>query len=188
MSRVGIPSDNSIDLVTPGLLSSYEGATPTEFIENLHVLPNGNLLLSTFKSPGLLYILDPTTTEPQAKPVASFDDGITGLTGIVPLENGLYAVSSGLHTTFSFQRGSMKLFIVSLQLDKVVDSIPVPNTASMNGLAILPHNPLVVLSANSIDGRIFAINTHTREVSIMFEDAALGSSGWDKARSALVRG
>ncbi|KAI1660155.1 hypothetical protein F4813DRAFT_387023 [Daldinia decipiens] len=150
---------------------------PTEFIENVLVLPNGKLLLSTFKSPGPPYIPDPTATEPQAKPVASFDKGITGLTGIVPLENGLYAVSGGLHTSFSFQRGSMKLFTVSLQSGKVVDSIPVPDTATMNGLAILPYNPHVVLSADSIEGRIFAIDTHTREVSVIFENIDLGSSG-----------
>ncbi|RYP52643.1 hypothetical protein DL769_010634 [Monosporascus sp. CRB-8-3] len=147
---------------------------PSEFIENLHVLPNGNLLLSTMESKGLLYTLDPTEAQPQAEPVASFDSNATGLTGIVPLEGDLYAVSGGLHTSYAFKRGSMHLYIVSLQTGRVVDSIPVPDTATMNGLAALPHNPYILLSADSIDGRIFSIDTRTRKVSVMLEDPALG--------------
>ncbi|KAI1081849.1 hypothetical protein F5B20DRAFT_588017 [Whalleya microplaca] len=154
---------------------------PIEFIENLHVLPSESLLLSTIRSVGLLYTLDPTAAKPQAEQVATFDTNTTALTGIVPLDGDLYAVSGGLHTSYAFERGNMHLYIASLQTGTAVDSIPVPDTATMNGLAALPHNPYTVLSADSIDGRIFSINTRTRKVSVVLEDAALGPGNWNSS-------
>lgn len=148
---------------------------PTEFVENLHTLPNGHLLLSTMAS-SLLYTLDPKEANPQAKSVTDFGSNTTALTGIAPLDDNLYAVSGGLHTSFAFKRGSMNLYIVSLDKGTIVDSIPVPDTATMNGLASVPRNPHILLSADSIDGRILAINTRTRQVSVAFEDALLGPS------------
>lgn len=149
---------------------------PTEFVENLYVLPNGHLLLSTMESSDLLYTLDPTEVQPHARPVASFDSNTTALTGIVPLDCDLYAVSGGFHTSYAFEKGSMNLYIVSLEKGTVVDSIPVPDTATMNGLAAVPHNPHILLSADSIGGRIISIDTHTRKVCVVFEDALLGPS------------
>ncbi|OTA90722.1 hypothetical protein M434DRAFT_33391 [Hypoxylon sp. CO27-5] len=150
----------------------------TEFIENLHVLPNGQLLLTTMESPtGHLYTLDPKASEPQAKLVTSFDSNVTALTGIAPLpdcDGDLYAVSGGLHTSFAFEKGSMRVYIVSLKLGSVVDSIPVPDAATMNGMAALPHYPNLLVSADSISGRILSIDTRTHKVGVVMEDAALG--------------
>ncbi|KAJ3557171.1 hypothetical protein NPX13_g9982 [Xylaria arbuscula] len=146
---------------------------PTEFIENVHVLPNGNQLLSTIKSAGLLYTIDLGTSVTKAKQFAHFDDTATGLTGIVPLSSYLYAVGGGLHTSFAFERGSVHVYIVSLETGTVVDSIPVPDTATLNGMAAIPRNPGVILGADSIDGRIFSINTLTKEVKEVLRDSAL---------------
>jgi sugar lactone lactonase YvrE len=143
------------------------------FIENVHPLPSGDLLLSTIRSPGLLYTLDPTAAEPEPRQVTSFGDRITGLTGIVALSHDLFAVAGGLHTYFAFERGSMQLFIVSLEKRAIVDTIPVPDTATLNGMAALPFHPHIVLGADSIDGRIFSIDTHTRHVDIFLQHDAL---------------
>lgn len=151
---------------------------PTEFVENVNVLPNGTLLLTTMESPtGLLYMLDPTVANPQAKVVTTFDSNVTALTGIARLpgrDNDLYAVSGGLHTSFAFERGSMGVYIVSLKTGQVVDTIPVPDTATMNGMTALPLQPQILLSADSIEGRILSIDTRTRKVSVAIDDAVLG--------------
>ncbi|KAI1809289.1 hypothetical protein GGS20DRAFT_580825 [Poronia punctata] len=118
---------------------------PTVFIENIHVLPTGNLLLTTMEPPNLLYILDPNSPNPETKPAARFNSTVTGLTGIVPLDGDL---------------GSFHVYIVSLQTGSVVNSIPVPDTATLNGMAALPRNPHIILGADSIDKRIFTIDTH----------------------------
>lgn len=52
--------------------------------------------------------------DPEPKQVADFEDNITGFSGIVPLGGGHVAVCGGPHTSFAFERGSMHVFIVSL--------------------------------------------------------------------------
>lgn len=134
------------------------------------------------KSPtALLYTLDPKAAAPQAQPVATFDSRVTALTGISPLPERspgeeLYAVSGGLHTSFAFERGSMAVHIVSIPDGKVIDSIPVPDTATMNGMAALPRHPHILLSADSIDGRILTIDTQKREAGVLLQDDVLSPS------------
>ncbi|KAK8036951.1 hypothetical protein PG991_001265 [Apiospora marii] len=153
---------------------------PVEFVENLQTLSNGSLLLSTMESPtGFLYTLDPKAAVPQARLVTTFDRSVTALTGLSPLPGRpgeeLYAVSGGLHTSFAFEKGSMAVHIVSVNEGKVVDSIPVPDTATMNGMAALPRHPHILLSADSIDGRILSIDTQTRQVRVLLKHDLLGA-------------
>lgn len=150
-------------------------AFASTFIENLHVLSNGSILLSTLDSPGLLYTIDPNAATPVATQVADLPSfhNTTGLTGIASLGDDLYAITGGLHTSYAFEEGSMHVYIVSLQTNSVVDHIPVPNTASLNGLAALPSQPHTLLSADSIGGRIIRIDTRTKDVSVVIEDEAL---------------
>jgi hypothetical protein len=147
-------------------------AFPSTFIENIAVLADGTLLLSTLDSEGLLFTLDPNEPNPEPKPLGSFGDA-TGLSGIVPLDDDLVAVSGGVHSTFAFERGSMKVFIVSIKTRSVVDTIPFPDTAVMNGMTALPGSPTKLVSADSQDGRILLIDTVSKEVSVLIDDDAL---------------
>lgn len=107
-------------------------------------------------------------------------DGSTGLSCIAALGGGKYAISGGIHTSFNFQQGSMKVYVVSLPAQNVpaavIDSIPVPDTRMMNGMAALPVKSHIILSADSLGGRIIRVDTSTGEASIAFADAALGPS------------
>lgn len=157
---------------------------PSTFIENLHVLPNGELLLSTMDNEGLLYTLDPKDATPEPKQVVaprSFGN-TTGLSGIVPLGDDVYAVSGGLHTSFAFENDSMHVYMVDLRKGAVVDSIHVPGTTTMNGMAAVPRKPWKLLSGDSVGGRVLRIDTRTREVDVAIEDAAIGpadkNSSW----------
>ncbi|KAH8697264.1 hypothetical protein BGW36DRAFT_164629 [Talaromyces proteolyticus] len=145
------------------------------FIENLRVLPNGTLLLSTIVSPGLLYTLNPNANSRQAQQVTTFSSNITAVTGSARIPgHELYAVGGGLHTDYAFANNSMSLFVVSLATDSIVKTIPVPGTLTMNGLVALPNNPFTVLSADSIGGRILRIDTLKSAVDVAFADPALG--------------
>jgi len=83
-----------------------------------------------------------------------------------------------VHSQFIFANGSMQVYVVSLQgnCDSgiVLDSISVPDTQMLNGMAALPATPHVVLSAHSNGARIFPINTLTRAVDVTFADPLLG--------------
>lgn len=129
-------------------------AFESTFIENLHVLSNDKILLSTLESPGLLYTLNPKAEKPVATQVANLPSfhNITGVTGIVSLGDDLYAVSGGVHTSFAFEEGSTHVYIVSLQTNTVVDDIAVPDTACLNGLTALPGHPHILLGADSTGG------------------------------------
>lgn len=148
------------------------------FVENLQVLHDGKILLSTLQSPGLLYSLDPKTlngdsSDASAKQIARLPEihNITGVTGMAVVENDVLAITGGIHTSYSFQEGSMHLYLVSLSDSTVVDSIAVPNTSSLNGLAAV--NDHIILSADSIGGRIFRIDTRTKLVDVVVECDAL---------------
>ncbi|KAK4180907.1 hypothetical protein QBC36DRAFT_2068 [Triangularia setosa] len=154
------------------------------FVENLHVLPSGHVLLSTFKS-GNLSSINPSVSNPTPQHVVTLD-GATGLTGIteIPATAGtLYAVTGGIHTGFGFQYGSLSVYVVLIvplngkPCGLVVNKIPFPDTAMMNGLAAIPSNPTIVLSADSLGGRVLRTNILTRQVDVAFSDPALGAGG-----------
>lgn len=151
------------------------------FIENISILPNGHLLLAALDSPELL-VLNPKATDPTVKAIATLP-GVTSLAGLTPIGPGLYAVSGGNHTSFSYEKGSMKVFVVSLKHSPenpswiegtVVKSIPVVDTNMLNGMAAVPHQPHIVLSHDSIQGRLFHVDTQTGEVSVASTDPAFG--------------
>lgn len=145
------------------------------FIENLQVLRDGRILLSTLDSSGLLYVLDPNAQKPSAVQIANLSsfNGTSGVTGMAPLGTNLYAVTGGVHTSYAFETGSMHVFIVSLDSNSVVDSIAVPGAPTLNGLAALPQCPHILLSADSIGGRIWRIDTRTKKVTVAIESDAL---------------
>jgi hypothetical protein len=149
------------------------------FVENLHMLRNGKLLLSTMDAPysGDLLILNPFKTPPEFKSLASLP-GCDGLTGIAHLGGNRYAATGGIHLPFMFQEGTMGLHVVEVDEDhetgRVIESIPVPDTNMLNGMDSIPASPHIVLSVDSIGGRMFRINTLTKEVDIAFTHSALG--------------
>ncbi|KAI1845395.1 hypothetical protein JX265_005256 [Neoarthrinium moseri] len=100
---------------------------------------------------GGVLILDLEKPESGVQTVVSLK-GSTGQTGIAPLGGGLHAVSGGT----------------------VLDEIPVPKTQMLNGMAVIRRKPHIVLSADSIGGRIWRINTQTRAVDVVVADDELG--------------
>jgi len=146
------------------------------FIENIHLRPNGHLLLSTFKS-GELFGLDPNAAKPSPTPLALLP-GSTGLTGIATIGHDVFAVTGGEHLQFEFKNNSMKVYVVSLPEGsdkwKVHDPIDVPDTKMLNGMTSLPTMPHVVLSVDSIGGRVFRIDTDTGVAGVVFKDLSLG--------------
>ncbi|KAI2469547.1 hypothetical protein F4781DRAFT_431255 [Annulohypoxylon bovei var. microspora] len=153
------------------------------FIENLSILLTGHLLLAALKSPELR-ILDPEAAEPMVKTVVTLP-GITSLANLAPIGHGLYAVGGGEHTSFSFTKGSMKVFVVSLKASienpgsiegVVLKTIPVVDTSTsmLNGMDSVPSLPHIIFSHDSIGGRLFRVDTRTEEVTVASTDASFG--------------
>ncbi|KAE9368297.1 hypothetical protein N431DRAFT_428136 [Stipitochalara longipes BDJ] len=152
------------------------------WIENIAVRPNGHLLLTTFDL-GRLYDFDPQT--PNSEPhVAAQLPGASALTGITELAPDLFAVTGGQlnTTTVQFAPGSLKLYTVDFRNSSANDTpivrtvANVMNTIMLNGMLSLPAFPHIILSADSIGGRIFRVDTTTGGIDVVLQDPLLGLS------------
>ncbi|KAL9114310.1 MAG: hypothetical protein Q9227_001732 [Pyrenula ochraceoflavens] len=155
------------------------------FIENLALHPRtSHLLLTTFAGPDI-YALDPSSSTPAPTPVATCP-GSTGLTGISAIAPDIYAVTGGIHIGFGFEEGSMRVYVVDFSSSfsdassesaaspyaakAVVKEIAqVPASRCLNGLAALPAPySHVVLSGDSIAGKMYRIDTRSGAVDVAF--------------------
>jgi hypothetical protein len=109
-------------------------------IENIHVRPNGHLLLSSFGT-GNLFTLDPTAAVPSPLVIANLS-GSTGLTGMATIDAnaGLFAISGGVLTPFNFVQGSMAVYVVSVPSNSNTGSVRsrISVNGTLNGMAVLP--------------------------------------------------
>ncbi|KAK3329203.1 hypothetical protein B0H66DRAFT_596800 [Apodospora peruviana] len=138
----------------------YQSSNNT-FIENQLVLPNGHLLFTTLNS-GDVFSLDPYAAQPVPKRVVSFP-GTLAVTGITSLGNGLYAATAGVQEGLAFHNMALHVF----KLDgTLISRIPGPDPSLLNGIATLPTNPNIVLSADSYNGQIIRFNTKTKTASV----------------------
>ncbi|KAF8862083.1 hypothetical protein BDZ45DRAFT_671392 [Acephala macrosclerotiorum] len=87
---------DSTNAPKPSITQIFEFTS--HFIENIHLRPNGHLLLSSLSS-GSLFTLNPTSLTTTAKPIVNCP-GSTGLSGIATIGPDLYAVSGGIHSSF----------------------------------------------------------------------------------------
>lgn len=145
-------------------------------LENLKILPNGHLIINTLNSSDV-FTVDPSDNIPRPNKLVTLPDG-SSLFGITPLDQGLYAVVSGIASPVPhhYLLGSFQVHVIDpfSETNVLVKSIPVPDTELLNGLTTLPEHPHVVLGADSSAGSILRIDTHTDEVATAFSSPALG--------------
>lgn len=153
----------------------------SHFIENIHLRPNGRLLLSSLSSSDL-FTIDPAQS-PSAKSVSQ------PARQHRPVRHSDYwadllAVSGGVHSYFRFD--NMHVYVVSVSGDSdsgiLLDTISVPDAHGLNGMASLPAMPHVAMSADSLSGCVYRINTLTRVVDVAFADPLLGPGPTFKVR------
>lgn len=160
--------------LTSRQLYQFPNAT---FIENLGVRPNGHLLLNTFDN-GCVFTINPSEAHPLPEVIAQLP-GATGVTGIAELAPDVFALSGGVlnETTRRFLNGSAAIFTLDFRRQPwpAIETVAqVPDTESLNGMARLPLHPHVVLSLDSVRGRVFRTDTRTGTVDVAFQDPMLG--------------
>ncbi|ETS86905.1 hypothetical protein PFICI_00733 [Pestalotiopsis fici W106-1] len=141
-------------------------------LENIAVNSlDGKLVITSFE--GRLYTLDPYSNDTEPFLVGQLP-GVDALFGIVELAPNTFAIAGGNLTEFRLEPGSAKIFKVSLGSPKAIDVIAsIPDSTSINGMALLPWNPDIVLAANSENGSIYRIDIRTGHVGIAFSDSIL---------------
>lgn len=168
---------NSTGLITPTIIHQFE---PTHWLENLHVRPNGQLLINSQTSTEM-FLLDPAHPE-NSTLVHRFPGpnnaypGDTGLGGIVETTPDTYAILLGNlnHTTLEGSKGSFSLWTIDLQgypaiSPRVTNVTGLPSTTFPNGLTALPDDPTVILACDSFDGSVYRIDTITGEHHVVIQ-------------------
>ncbi|KAJ6442143.1 Six-bladed beta-propeller, TolB-like protein [Purpureocillium lavendulum] len=169
----------------------YQFPNATQFVENIAIRPNGNLLLNTFDD-GRMYTLDPRWRSGggDAARLVVKVPGIDGLTGIAEIAPDVFAVSGGVNnlSDYSFVLGTARIVTVDFNrrhsggstggggtgnTPTVRTVARVPDTRMLNGLVALPRHPHVVLSADSKGGRVLRTDTRTGRVDVAFADSRL---------------
>ncbi|KZV61920.1 hypothetical protein PENSPDRAFT_592171 [Peniophora sp. CONT] len=141
-------------------------------IENSHLRPDGNLLLSTFAN-GSLYQLDPASSNPQAELVAVMP-GATALTGIAAIGTDKYAVIGGVRGSFEYDNETVYTVEFTRGSANVTVGIAatLPDAVMLNGVDSLPSFPNVILAADSRVASIWRVDADTGAVAnILTSDA-----------------
>lgn len=160
----------------------YHFREPTDWIENIAVRPNGQLLLTTYND-GRLYSLEPHAKNAVPKLVAQLPHA-TALTGIVEIAPDIFAFAGGVFniTDYSFEHSSGQIALVNFAkcgengAVSVNTVAKVPGAKLLNGLVALPEHPDTVLSSDSKTGTIYRVDTVTGFVDVAFQDDRLAPS------------
>ncbi|UNI22531.1 hypothetical protein JDV02_008412 [Purpureocillium takamizusanense] len=177
----------------------YQFPNATQFVENIAIRPNGQLLLSTFDD-GHLFTLDPRQhhggcgggdeDEDYAARLVVKVPGVTALSGMAEIALDVFAVSGGVSNAsdYSFVAGTARILTLDFSRRRAAaggggggdGDAPVvrtaawlPDAGTLNGMAALPRHPHVVLSADSKTGRVLRTDTATGRVDVAFADPAL---------------
>ncbi|KAJ4152148.1 hypothetical protein NW765_017657 [Fusarium oxysporum] len=147
--------------------SVYQFSNPN-WIENIAVRSNGNLLLTMLTTPELYQLREAQGPSPQLELVHSFDS-LTGLMGIAETTQDTFIVaggnfsSPGVGVPGTFSVWEIKICGRRPEVSKVVD---IPEAVFLNGVVA---NSLImdeVLIADSSLGKVFKVNVKEKKYQV----------------------
>lgn len=137
-------------------------------IENTHLRPNGQVLMTTLTNASL-FSLDPTSSSPTAELVASFAPS-TALTGITSVGNDKFAVVGGVRGSYMYTNETVYTCDFSTGSEPAIKVVAtLPDAVMLNGMDSLPQNPSVVLIADSRVGAVWRVNTTDGNVAMAYQ-------------------
>lgn len=147
-------------------------------LENVAIRSNGDLLVNSFDD-GRIYTLSPSDERVEAQILAKVPE-VEQLTGIAEVAPDVYVVTGGVQGNegFAFKNGSARAAIVNLNTcgdgEASVRIIANIDSLMLNGMVALPSQPHVVLSVDSIGGRMLRIDTQSGHVEVAWSEEQLG--------------
>ncbi|KAJ7053024.1 hypothetical protein C8F01DRAFT_997307 [Mycena amicta] len=148
--------------------------SPTGLVlENIAVRASSQLLITSTVSP-TLHTLDPHTPNATLNALYTFPNA-TGLTGIAEYAPDVFAVvASVLNATSRTEEvGSVVIWRVDFTHNLKPTAQPIANVTPTNGLSAVPGLSDVVLTADSADGAVYAVNMRSGDVSLVIRDVLL---------------
>lgn len=154
----------------------YQFPNYLQWVENMAVRPNGNILITTFDH-AHIYELNPTSGE-APRLVAALPDADASI-GIAEIGPDVFAVEAGFLNRSDYHlEGTGRIDILdftclSKGLPRVKTAAHYSQAKLPNGMAALPLFSHILLSADSITGTIYRINTDTGVVDVALQDPKL---------------
>lgn len=155
----------------------YQFPDYLQWIENMAVRPNGNVLITTFDH-AHIYELDPGSGNPP-RLVATLPDADASI-GIAEISPDVFAVETGyLNRSDYHLEGTGRIDLLDFGctgqdgMPKIRTAAAYPQAELPNGMGALPAFPHILLSADSITGTIYRINTDTGSVDVALKDPKL---------------
>ncbi|KAJ7051040.1 hypothetical protein C8F01DRAFT_1222234 [Mycena amicta] len=148
--------------------------SPTGLVlENIAVRASSQLLITSVVSP-TLHTLDPHTPNATLNALYTFPNA-TGLTGIAEYAPDVFAVVASVlnATSRTEEAGSVVIWRVDFTHSLKPAAQPIANVTPTNGLSAVPGLPDVVLTADSADGAVYAVNMRSGAVSLVIRDVLL---------------
>lgn len=154
----------------------YQFPNYLQWVENLAVRQNGNILITTFDQ-AHIYELDPSSAS-APRLVAKLPDADVAI-GITEISADIFAVEAGYlnrstyHLDGTGRIDTLDFTCLSNGMPTVKTVALLPDVGLANGMSALPFNSHIVLSADSISGLIYRTNTQTGKVDVAVNDTRL---------------
>ena len=150
---------------------------PTPFVglENVGLMPNGDLLLTATSTPSL-YLYNPNQSGSTPEIVYTFPNANACL-GITETSSNVFAIVVGTvdDSTFTGTPGSFSIWSANFQnpaSPTFNEVVAVPQAEILNGLTHLQAASNIVLAADSEQGIVYSINVDTGAVATAIQNAA----------------
>ncbi|KAJ7051032.1 hypothetical protein C8F01DRAFT_671023 [Mycena amicta] len=160
---------------TSGFPTSLLYQSPTGlFLENIAVRASSQLLITSTVSP-TLHTLDPHTPNATLNALYTFPNA-TGLTGIAEYAPDVFAVVASVlnATSRTEEPGSVVIWRVDFTAHSYGPATqPIANVTPTNGLSAVPGLSEIILTADSADGAVYAVNMRSGDVSLVIRDVLL---------------
>ncbi|OHF01707.1 hypothetical protein CORC01_02898 [Colletotrichum orchidophilum] len=147
----------------------YQFPEKPNWIENIAVRKNGNLLLTLLTSPEIYQVAKPWEKSPSAELVHRFSsfDGLLGITETSPdtfLVVGGNFSGIGVSVPGTFSTWEVSLIHKKTTATKIVD---VPEASFLNGAVALPWDRNIVLIAESAHGKVYRVNIRAKKHDVI---------------------
>jgi hypothetical protein len=151
----------------------FPNSTYTD-LENIGIRQNGQLLLNSISSP-TTYILDPSASNPSARPIYRFPEA-TSTVGIAETSPDVFAVVVGNYSGFQGVKGSFSIWSIDLNppTPVVAKIASIAGAEALNGMTTVPDNPDIILIADSALSAVWNLNIKTGASSIAIQNPQLG--------------
>jgi hypothetical protein len=149
--------------------------SPYASIENLGVRSNGQILLSTPRSP-TTYLIDPTVRSPSPQLLQTYPGGLStlGLTETIP---DVWAIIVGNYSSATRSAGVQGSFAIwKLDLSAGLPGtatkvVSIPEAEALNGTTLAPGSTNLVLAADSGLGAVWSIDMNTGVYAKVIENS-----------------